>query len=400
MNKKYFIIIGCLIMIFSFGACKKDDVETNKNDTNAVIEEQNAEEGTTGAEAETDVEETSGSKNEPDEATSIDIADEPIETSDTSAVREEEDADVVEGEHYIRTTFTSEAITQALDPCDGTKDLNIYLPPSYYQSDKRYPVVYYFHGFGDHMRFLSTYQSSLDMNMALPENKEFIVVEVDGSRKNKSQGSFWVNSPVSGMWEDYIIKEIVPYIDENYKTIPKSESRATVGYSMGGFASINLALRNPDIFSSVLSVTPGLLKEGSMDIAMDSWTGDSTFKQCYGQTFAPNEDNENLCDIPKMDGTEADNAIIEKWETGFSNLEEKIDAYLEKKIPLKAIHVIYGTFDYYKWIPEGCENFSEILTKKGVEHTLTQLSAGHTIPSNFIRTYFVPYFTENLEFEE
>lgn len=305
-----------------------------------------------------------------------------------------------EWDYFIEETFTSTALESAKDGSSPTKQLKIYLPPSYYTSQTSYPVVYFFHGFGDIMDFIITRKALLNQLMTQAGNEEFIVVEVDGSRANSSEGSFWVNSPVTGMWEDYVIQEIVPYIDKTYRTIPKAESRGAAGYSMGGFACLNLAMKYPDVFSSVLSLCPGVLKEGSMEIAMNSWNGDSTFLICYGQSFAPNEAKENMCDIPAMDGTSEDNRIIAKWESGFGDWNEKLDAYLAKNQPLKAIQMISGSDDYYKWIPEGCADLSDIMTDKGINHNLTSLNIGHTFPTGYEKDYFVPFFSENLVFEE
>lgn len=307
---------------------------------------------------------------------------------------------VQDGEHFIKTTFTSEALSSAKDGSSNEKKLYIYLPPNYYFSDERYPVIYYFHGFGDPMNFITSNKMALDKSMVLPENKEFIVVEVDGSRSSTSEGSFWVNSPVTGQWDDYIVNEIVPFIDKNYRTIAKPEARGVAGYSMGGFASLNLALTHPDIFSSTISFCPGVLKKGSLALAMSSWNGDGLFLRCYGQAFAPNEANDKMCDIPTLDGSAEDNLIVEKWENGFGNFDEKLDSYLAKNIPLKAIQVVYGTYDYYKWIVEGCEDLSELMTAKGIEHTLTALKIGHSTPPDQVAKYIVPFFSSNLAFNE
>ena len=314
--------------------------------------------------------------------------------------KEESTETIAEGDHFIEETFTSTALASAKDGSSPTKQVKIYLPPSYYSSQKRYPTVYFFHGFGDYMNFIVARQFFFNQFMTEAGNQEFIVVEVDGSRADTSQGSFWMNSPVTGMWEDYVINEIIPYIDETYHTIAKAESRGIAGYSMGGYASLNLATRHPDVFSSVLALCPGVLKEGSLQIAMDSWRGDDTFLTCYGQTFAPNETKENMCDIPAMDGTPEDEEIIAKWETGFGDWNEKLDAYLAKNQPLKAIQVISGTTDYYKWIPEGCTDLSALMTEKGIDHTLTELKIGHTFPTGYEKDYFVPFFSENLIYEK
>ena len=361
----------------------------------------------------TDISETADISDITDTANSSDITDaaendlsttpEDEQKEDTETMNTE-DVNLTEpfedGEHFIKTTFISNALLLAKDGSSNEKKLYIYLPPNYYKTNKNYPVIYYFHGFGDPMDFISNNIKALEKNMLLPENKEFIVVEVDGSRASRSEGSFWVNSPVTGLWEEYIIDEIVPYIDENYRTIAKAEARGIAGFSMGGFASLNLALAHPDIFSSTISFCPGVLKKGSLQLAMDSWKGDGVFLRCYGQAFAPNEENDKMCDIPTLDGSAEDNIIVEKWENGFGNFDQKLDNYLAKNIPLKAIQVVYGTYDFYKWIVEGCEDLSELMTAKGIEHTLTKLQVGHTQPPEFIGKYIVPFFSTNLVFNE
>ena len=395
MKSKY-ILAGCLLMTFILSACGKDEAIMSKN------EEQM---GAVSTEGEASVIGNGKEENGLDRTASEDgrtDADASREGTLEMATPEEKDTEaVVEGEHYIDEIFTSAALASAKDGSSPTKRLKVYLPPNYYTSGKRYPVVYFFHGFGDGMSFIAGRKHHFNQLMIREGFQEFIVVEVDGSRANSSQGSFWMNSPVTGMWEDYVIDEIVPYIDQTYHTIPRAESRGIAGYSMGGYASLNLAMRHPHVFSSVLSLCPGVLKKGSLQLAMDSWRGDKTFLTCYGQTFAPNEAKENMCDIPAMDGTPEDMEIAAKWEDGFGNWEEKLDAYLTKDKPLKAIHVIKGTLDYYKWIPEGCDDLSRLMAEKGIDYyTMTELAIGHTFPTGYEKDYFIPFFSEHLVFEE
>ncbi len=390
--KRILFLFCCLMMLYTLAACKKED---------AVMIEDKEQKESVAASEEADKAAVSEEQKEDEQAERANVAvSEENAAKDTGASEEAGRETVVEGDYYIEETFTSTALASAKDGSSPTKELKIYLPPSYYSAGKRYPVVYFFHGFGDSMSFIIARRFLFHQFMTQSGNKEFIVVEVDGSRANTYQGSFWMNSPVTGMWEDYVMDEIIPYIDKTYHTIAKAESRGIAGYSMGGYASLNLSLRHPDVFSSVLALCPGVLKEGSMQIAMDSWRGDTIFLTCYGQTFAPNEAKETMCDIPTMDGTPEDNEIIQKWESGFSDWDDKLEAYLVKKLPLKAIHVINGTMDYYQWIPEGCADLSELMTAKGIDHTLSNLNIGHTFPSGYEEDYFVPFFSENLEFEE
>lgn len=365
--KKTFLFIVCFMLIACFGACK--------NESNELVETENEDPATTDREESDLIEEDIGAKEN---------------TTD-----KEEDTRT----YYITESFESTDLASAMDESSSTKEIKIYLPKSYYDEDKRYPVVYYLHGFGQAQSFIISYKWSFEELMVQPDNKEFIVVEVSGHRANTSEGSFWVNSPVTGLWEDFVIDEIIPYIDGKYNTIPNAESRGISGFSMGGFGCVNLAFKHPDIFSSVMAVGPGLIKEGSIETAIKGWRGDSIFLRCYGQSFAPNIDKEKLCDIPTLDGTPEDNEIIEKWDAGYGDLEDKVNAYLELDQELRAIYLIYGKADPYKWIPEGTIEFSRILTEADIDNTLTELNIGHSLPKDYAKDYFVPFFSESLVFE-
>jgi len=153
------------------------------------------------------------------------------------------------------------------------RELLIYFPPSYRKSNKRYPVVYLiagFTGFGKMNMNLSAYseniQKRLDRLIRTKKIEEMIVVMPDCF--TKYGGSQYVNSAATGKHEDYLIKEIVPYIDKNFRTIPKSGARCIIGKSSGGYGSMWLAMRHPDVF--------GL---------MATHSGDSAFEYCYMKDF-------------------------------------------------------------------------------------------------------------------
>jgi enterochelin esterase family protein len=84
----------------------------------------------------------------------------------------------------------------------------------------------------------------------------------------KYGGSQYVNSAATGRYEDYLIKEIVPWADSKFRTIPKSGSRCIIGKSSGGYGAMWLAMRHPDVF--------GL---------MATHSGDSAFEYCYMKDF-------------------------------------------------------------------------------------------------------------------
>ena len=84
--------------------------------------------------------------------------------------------------------------------------------------------------------------------------KGFILVAVD---MNTPLGSSWyVNSPATGNWEDFMTQELVPYIDANFKTLPSRDSRGIAGIFIGGYGAIRFGMRHPDVFGSVYAMHP------------------------------------------------------------------------------------------------------------------------------------------------
>lgn len=303
------------------------------------------------------------------------------------------------GEQFTLVNFSSKILEDTLTGENAKQELCIYLPPSYQQSERSYPVVYYLHGFSEsEASFVMDQKKALDKLFA-EGAKEFILVSINGTIK--AGGSFYVNSPVFGNWEDYIVQEVIPTVDLNFRTLAKNGSRGLCGFSMGGFGAVNLSLKHPDTFSSFQAIAPGLFEDGGLPSAMESWKNDAGVLESYAQAFSPNTDDKEIYgNIPKMDGTEKDNEIVKDWENGYGNISRKVEGYLSLGTPLKAIEIVYGDMDTYTWIPKGCEFLSKCLTDRGIEHSLKKIEGGgHSIPLDIAKTYMVPFFNENLEYE-
>ena len=150
----------------------------------------------------------------------------------------------------------------------------VYLPPSYFNGTKKFPVLYLISGFTGYgalnmnlAPFSENIQQRMDRLISTKAIKEMIVVMPDCF--TKYGGSQYVNSAATGRYEDYMVKEIVPFIDSNFRTIPKAASRCIIGKSSGGYGAMWLAMRNPGTF--------GL---------MATHSGDSAFEYCYMEHFA------------------------------------------------------------------------------------------------------------------
>jgi S-formylglutathione hydrolase len=144
------------------------------------------------------------------------------------------------------------------EPAD--REVSIYLPPSYDRDrSKRYPVVILLHGYsltnkywvgGTGQGFGSIdVPGAMDRDIAAAKSREMILVMPDGN--SKYDGSMYSSSVTSGDWESFIAEDLVAYVDGHYRTLPSRASRGLAGHSMGGYGTIRIGMKRPDVFSSL-----------------------------------------------------------------------------------------------------------------------------------------------------
>ena len=140
----------------------------------------------------------------------------------------------------------------------------IFLPPDYDRSTRSYPVIYYFHGHSDRYT-LEQYDNGTDTVpkiAAFVASHPVIVVAVDGYVARDYQG-FYGGAPwdimKGGGGYDFgpYFRELVSHIDSTYRTLTSRRYRATSGLSMGGFMSLYLSARYPDLIGSASAFNPG-----------------------------------------------------------------------------------------------------------------------------------------------
>jgi len=119
---------------------------------------------------------------------------------------------------------------------------SILLPSGYAESDKRYPVVYLFHGGGqDHTAFMAR-----AMFPALARKQETIFVMPAADRNYSA-----MSADGRTRYNAYVASELVDYVDANYRTLAAPQSRAIAGISMGGGIATMTALQHPQRFGVV-----------------------------------------------------------------------------------------------------------------------------------------------------
>jgi enterochelin esterase-like enzyme len=146
-----------------------------------------------------------------------------------------------------------------------TRRALILLPPGYDASpDRTYPVVYLLHGFGHNAarhRFWLGRGYAPDLHVvriarALQEEREplqMILVCPDGG--NAYGGSMWEDSPVSGGAATFVARDLVDFVDRNFRTDARAARRGIAGHSMGGQGAVKIAMTHPGVFGAVYSLS-------------------------------------------------------------------------------------------------------------------------------------------------
>lgn len=143
------------------------------------------------------------------------------------------------------------------------RELSIYLPEGYDTSELAYPVVYLIHGAtGTNRTFLErgypgwipVIHVNLTMDKLIEDGKvqPLIVVMPDMNRDGNSREL---------SYEDYLIREIVPFVDTTYRAIPGRQGRAIAGHSRGGADALYISLTYPMVFSLVGTYASGFYRE-------------------------------------------------------------------------------------------------------------------------------------------
>jgi endo-1,4-beta-xylanase len=129
--------------------------------------------------------------------------------------------------------------------------------PANYDPTRKYPVIYFLHGASgtesaDAAGFSGWVAKGIEKGMLPP----VLVVFPNGGM-----------SGYRGAVEKMIVEELIPLIDRTYPTLARPESRAVVGFSMGGAGAVRLAVLHPELFTAAASM--GGRAGGEVDAAAE-----------------------------------------------------------------------------------------------------------------------------------
>ena len=305
----------------------------------------------------------------------------------------------------------------------------IYLPPGYESSpSKRYPVVYLLHGYGGSPAawfgdgpYSFNIAPLLDQLIGSGKIREMIIAAPNGT--NAFGGSFYVNSAASGNWEDFIIRDVVGYVDKNYRTLARPSSRGIAGHSMGGYGAMYLGMKTNGVFSSVYALSPCCLGlEGEFIEATPAWkrlvtmtTRDQLPKPIRsledflvtalagsGAAFSPNTARAQFYSDPlfsEKDGKLVQNeAVAAKWKS-------KMPLYLvvdhkNNLLALRGIFLDYGQKEEFAHIRSTTAKLSVALAENGIPHIFEVYADGDhgSKVRERIEKKVLAFFSERLDF--
>jgi len=287
------------------------------------------------------------------------------------------------------------------------RDVLVYTPAGYSSTEQAgYTAVFYLAGYGgtgimmlNADPFSENMAQRMDRLVSESKCSPMIIVLVDGF--TRFGGNQYINSEATGMYEDYIVKELIPFIRREYNVA----NCAIMGHSSGGYGSLVLGMRHPDVFQ-----------------ALADHSGDSAFEYCYLPDFpkalevfrkaggpakwfesfwskpdkyqnrddlvalnilgmaahySPNPKSPLSVDLPfDLDTGEMRQDVWNRWLASDPVRMLEDQKYCENLKRLKLVYIDCGTRDEYnmQW---GCRMVHAKLARGGVPHYYEEHSGGH-----------------------
>ncbi len=297
------------------------------------------------------------------------------------------------------------------------RKISVYLPPDYHRTEKRYPVIYYLHGFMGTDSIYTGMKEILDLAISTNKIRPYILVQAD--HNTLFQGSFYSNSNLIGNWEYFEAIELVNAIDKMYRTLANKESRGIGGHSMGGYGAIKIAMLHPDTFSVVYGMSPGLMgfvkefgpNSDSFKALESIHTVEELRKSYYpkvlvavGRAWTPNANKPPFyCDMPftyEGDSLNVNREVLEKWHQNMPI--EMANAYQDNLRKLKALKLDWGRNDAPRFPLQNMQ-FSQKLENLGIDHFAEEYIGTHGnkiwTKDGRVLNAMLPFFNDHLKWD-
>jgi hypothetical protein len=326
------------------------------------------------------------------------------------------------GSQVLVRQLRGESLAHSLIGTDPVRRLAVYLPPGYGGSVQRYPVIYYLPNplaKFDEDFYRGQAREVLDRAMAAGEMGKVIFVAVDMATPLGC--SWYVNSPVTGKWEVFMVRELVPYVDANFRTLASRDSRGIAGDFMGGYGAIRFGMTHPEVFGTVYALHP--VGTGSGIYTMYSrpdWkklagikSRDELPKGIWANIFisifqasVPNVNKPPLyIDLQARavgDTVEIDSAVTERLRDNFL-LETMIGRYADNLKSLRGLRFDWARNDGNQDHVYANQALTHKLNEFGIPHEAEEYNGvwgtGNWGADGRVYTEVLPFFARHLVFE-
>ena len=311
------------------------------------------------------------------------------------------------------TEFTSTAMMNNPMGNSELRKVQVYTPKDYDPNGSTaYPVVYLLHGlpFSENafvsksawdpwIGGTSPFQSYPDfpeegfkswIDGLIESGKIDPMIIVMPNAMNENFGfSFYSNSNLNGRFEDYIVNDLVKFVDSNYKTLSNKDGRALIGFSQGAYAAVKFGMLYPQKFGVVaghsgLLYLDGILMNGEAFVAEnpDGFNGPDPDKFITSAVYAmssawsPNLNNPPfMVDLPfEFPSGDVIAEVRNRWlkQCAF-NLMEQHQAQIRT---LNGLYIDCGNQDELGMMAM-VQAFEAKMTALGIEHTFETFEGGH-----------------------
>ena len=327
-----------------------------------------------------------------------------------------------DGSQVVMRQLRGESLSHSLIGTDPVRKLAVYLPDGYERNSQRYPVIYYLPspiGKFDEDFYRGQVRGVLDRALAAGEIGKVIFVAVDMATPLGC--SWYINSPVTGNWEDFMVRELVPYIDANFRTLASRDSRGIAGDFMGGYGAIRFGMTHPEVFGTVYALHP--VGTGSGIYTMYSRPDWKLFTHIdsigqlknspYGVIFAsifqasvPDVNRPPLyIDLQAHsvgDRVEIDSAVTERLRDNFL-LETMIGKYADNLKSLRGLRFDWARNDGNQDHVYSNQAFTHKLNEFGISHEAEEYNGvwgtGNWGVDGRVYTEVLPFFARHLVFD-
>jgi enterochelin esterase-like enzyme len=311
----------------------------------------------------------------------------------------------------VEIEIESKALADNLLGDPATRSCAVYLPPGYEDSDSEgYPLLVGLAAFGGSGFKLLNWRSfgeslpqRLDRLIAEGEMGPVVLALPDGF--TRLGGNQWIDSPVLGRWEGFVLDELIPALEDRFRVRPGARHRAVFGHSSGGYAALIHGLRHGERWGAIASHSGDVgfelvygreLPQALMTLARHDgdpqtfldklWAGDRIGGKDFGTlmllamaaSYAPEPDQPMGIRLPVDPRTCARDEV--RWARWLAHDPVEMIARRECQASLARLSGLYldcGSRDEY-FLHFGTRAFVSALEANNIPHVYQEFDGGHS----------------------